>query len=415
MTDIIVDNPQAQFTGTWATSTYQSDFYGADYQFINRGNGAAPTATARWTPALPEPGEYLVAVWLPNGSSDRAPAVKYRVQHNGSESEFTLDHRLPGGEWVTLGDAPLIFTGDGQEYVEIRVADVEPASTRYIHADAVRFSTRHPLTEGPEVSTRTARNFVQLSWQPLEGADGYIVTKDDGTGPVQVARRNDTAFLDLDVQLGANGTYTVAGYNGLGAGAATTVQAATTAGVPLTAVQGLTVQLVNGRPKLTWAANRDAGWYLIQRAGTSGREFTTIARVDGTEFIDDPLVGNAHYVVRSANDHGECALSSWQVNAFGPTAATPAVEATAKTRCIADKVVIAVAVKNLVQVPITVTITTPYGQKTVPGVAPGASATHAFSTRTASVPAGEVTATASTADGAVNTVTASYGAQACNG
>lgn len=69
------------------------------------------------------------------------------------------------------------------------------------------------------------------------------------------------------------------------------------------------------------------------------------------------------------------------------------VEVTASTRCVAKKVVVAARLHNTDEVPVTVAFESAYGTKTVESIAPGANATHPFSTRQAGIAAGTVTAT----------------------
>ncbi len=69
-------------------------------------------------------------------------------------------------------------------------------------------------------------------------------------------------------------------------------------------------------------------------------------------------------------------------------------------RCLAGKAYLAVRAANGEDVPVGVTLATPYGERSFEAVAAGANAYHAFAVRSASVPAGAVTVTATaTVDG----------------
>lgn len=81
---------------------------------------------------------------------------------------------------------------------------------------------------------------------------------------------------------------------------------------------------------------------------------------------------------------------------------------TASTRCVAGKVVLTVVAKNDNAVPVSLTTTTAYGSKSFTDVAPGKSASSAFTTRLANTPAGTATVTS----GSV-TRTAPYAAANC--
>ncbi|GAB1821746.1 hypothetical protein [Herbidospora sp. RD11066] len=89
-----------------------------------------------------------------------------------------------------------------------------------------------------------------------------------------------------------------------------------------------------------------------------------------------------------------------------------ALTITATTRCIGTTAYVAVSVTNDSAVPVTMTLTTPYGSKTVNGVAPGKQAYQSFNSRLRQLPAGEVTITA-TADGRTSTHHTTYAATEC--
>ena len=73
----------------------------------------------------------------------------------------------------------------------------------------------------------------------------------------------------------------------------------------------------------------------------------------------------------------------------------------------------AVRAVNDDDVPLTVRLDTPFGQKTVNGVEPGKNAYQSFATRATAVEAGEVTVVATDAEGRSSTVTAQYDARSC--
>ncbi len=92
------------------------------------------------------------------------------------------------------------------------------------------------------------------------------------------------------------------------------------------------------------------------------------------------------------------------------------VTVTADSRCLAGKVYVAVRATNGEDVPVDVTLATPFGTKAFAAVAPGANAYQSFAVRGTSVEAGEATITASaTVDGEqVSTeVVAPYDATTC--
>ncbi|GAA3129424.1 hypothetical protein JOF29_007292 [Kribbella aluminosa] len=317
--EVVVDNPQAEFTGTWTNSSFQPHLYGTDYAYTNRNAVSQVARVVRWRPALATAGDYAVSVWLPDGNGDRADAVTYRVRHGGQESVFVLDQTVAGGYWRQLGRGPLAFTGSGDEYVELRVADVAPkpnGAATYVQADAVRFAPPPPpLASGPQVDVVAGRNYAELSWPTLDGASSYVVRRAlAGQQPEEVAEVVSAGYLDLSLDSRSDYVFTVAGVNGAGLGPSSrTVRVRYAAGAPLEAVQGLVVTGNGPKAVLQWQPSLGATGYRIEKATRSGRAGQVIATVTGTTFIDVPPGPQAYYVVRSTNAAGTCALGSWQV------------------------------------------------------------------------------------------------------
>ncbi|MDF2808156.1 MAG: hypothetical protein K0S43_3102, partial [Cellulosimicrobium sp.] len=75
-----------------------------------------------------------------------------------------------------------------------------------------------------------------------------------------------------------------------------------------------------------------------------------------------------------------------------------AISTTVQTRCLAGKVYVAVRATNDDTVPADITLTTPFGTKTVTGVQPGASAYQSFASRSTSVEAGTAQVSATGGD-----------------
>lgn len=88
------------------------------------------------------------------------------------------------------------------------------------------------------------------------------------------------------------------------------------------------------------------------------------------------------------------------------------VSVTVDTRCVAGKVTLAVRATNDADVPVSVTLTTPYGTKNLAPIQPGKTSSAAFTTRQTSIPAGTVSLVASAgADSAE--ASASYATASC--
>ena len=90
--------------------------------------------------------------------------------------------------------------------------------------------------------------------------------------------------------------------------------------------------------------------------------------------------------------------------------------ALASTRCVAGKVTLVVTATNDSDVPVALSLTTPFGSKQIASVAPGKSSSTAFTTRAATIADGQATVVASAnVDGEDVSVTvpATYAAKAC--
>jgi hypothetical protein len=89
-----------------------------------------------------------------------------------------------------------------------------------------------------------------------------------------------------------------------------------------------------------------------------------------------------------------------------------ALETVSSTRCVAGKVHIVASIRNADDEPADITVTSPYGTKTVTGLAPGSTASVVFTTRQTTVPAGEV-AVSGTSDSGGHDGEAAYAAASC--
>ncbi len=100
-------------------------------RFVNC--SVTPSSTARWTPDIPERGEYAVYVSYKSLSGSCTKA-RYTVRHMGGKSEFLVDQRRGGGTWIYLGTFDFAPGTDG--WVEL---DNKGSKGEVVCADAVRF------------------------------------------------------------------------------------------------------------------------------------------------------------------------------------------------------------------------------------------------------------------------------------
>jgi hypothetical protein len=100
---IIVDNTDAActFDTPWAISTYTAGFYGTNY--AQDGSATAnPGKWAKWTPTIPQTGNYRIYMQYAGGAG-RPTAAPLQIQHASGISNLTIDLSVNGGKWNYLG------------------------------------------------------------------------------------------------------------------------------------------------------------------------------------------------------------------------------------------------------------------------------------------------------------------------
>lgn len=131
-TEIIVDNVDATFTGTWSTG---SGGYNGNYRYIYNGNTTA-TSSATFTPTLAA-GRYDVYVYYPSHNSATTSAPFTIYSKDGSQT-VSVNQSTNTGTWVKIGSNIRFDSGTGG-YVKLTIYTGETRRTKYVLADAVKF------------------------------------------------------------------------------------------------------------------------------------------------------------------------------------------------------------------------------------------------------------------------------------
>lgn len=124
-------------------------------------------AEARWTPDLPEAGDYAVYVAYV-AAPDRTEHALYTVHHAGGTARFLLNQRIGGGTWVYLGT--FRFEAGRRGAVTLSTERAAPGET--VSADAVRFGggmgdvARGGRPSGRPRWTEGARYYLQFAGAP---------------------------------------------------------------------------------------------------------------------------------------------------------------------------------------------------------------------------------------------------------
>jgi hypothetical protein len=125
---IVVDNSDANFTGTWTEATDTTDRFSTSYHYHEAGSGSD---TAVWIPDIPTTGDYSVYAWW-SADTDRATDAEYTINYNGVPLSVTRDQQQNGGQWNFLGTFSFLAGTSGS--VELG----EAASGKAI-ADAIKW------------------------------------------------------------------------------------------------------------------------------------------------------------------------------------------------------------------------------------------------------------------------------------
>jgi hypothetical protein len=98
-TGVIVDNPQATYTGSWTIGSSATDKYGADYRYHTTATVNEPaTFTANITA-----GAKNTYAWWPQGPN-RSKKAPYIITHSGGSTTVNKNQQASGGSWQSLGN-----------------------------------------------------------------------------------------------------------------------------------------------------------------------------------------------------------------------------------------------------------------------------------------------------------------------
>ncbi|MEO7297677.1 MAG: immunoglobulin domain-containing protein [Verrucomicrobiota bacterium] len=191
---IILDNPDALYTGAWTAGSTSSDKFGTNYQFANYSTGSL-TATATYQPNLPTSGNYDVHIWYPLGGN-RANNAPHTIFFNGGSNTIPVNQQINGGFWQSLTNGVNFLGGTSGS---VRIAN--NANPSVVMADGVKF-TYVEAQDFPTNQTVPAwwKNFYfSGAINPLADpdSDGYSTAEEYilGTSPLDAASK-----LQMDIQ-----------------------------------------------------------------------------------------------------------------------------------------------------------------------------------------------------------------------
>ncbi len=178
--EIIVDNDDGApgytttpLTGAWLTSSTPG-YAGGTYQWAN--TYSTLTATATWTPDLPEAGWYPVWVWYRHGDN-RAYDARYEIHHAGGVTQVSISQEVHGTTWRYLGE--FYFEAGTAGHVTLINQSNDPSQV--VIADAVRFGGGlGSIEESGITSNRPRWEESGMYWAMYQGAPPEVYTNDEG-------------------------------------------------------------------------------------------------------------------------------------------------------------------------------------------------------------------------------------------
>jgi uncharacterized lipoprotein YddW (UPF0748 family) len=190
--DIVIDNADAFFSGSWSTGTSSLDKFGSNYLFGTSGSGG----TATFRPEIATPGFYDVLVWYPQGGN-RPTNAPFVVSFDGGSVSGTMNQTTNGGGWrLVAANKP--FARGTSGYFQWQTIGAEAG--KVVLADAVRFS--YVTNQEPSAPGATPRWWSEFfsgvsassdtDDDGLSAADEYIA----GTDPLRPSSKLTFGILD---------------------------------------------------------------------------------------------------------------------------------------------------------------------------------------------------------------------------
>ena len=184
------DSDGVSVTGTWPTSTYDSNYVGSNYRHDDDSGKGSKSVV--YTPDLPTDGPYNVFLYW-NSSSNRATSIPVDIDYDGGSTTVTVDQTSNGGQWNHIGTHQ--FTSGTGESVTVR----NDGTNEFVIADAVNFA---PAMLDSEDSSDVS---ITGSWTKSTYTSGY---KGDDYRHDGDSRKGDRS-VQYSPEIPAAGEYTV--------------------------------------------------------------------------------------------------------------------------------------------------------------------------------------------------------------
>ena len=165
------------------------------------------------------------------------------------------------------------------------IAANEAYNSIFSQAASVTVACPTPVIAGTTTDATTGK--PSLTWNPVEGARYYLVTRATSTKGTYslVAEVEDTYFLDVDAVAGKTYYYKLTAVTASGTKSPVTAYK-TIYSKCAAAVVAAQVNAGTGKPSLSWEKVTGAKKYEVYRATSASGKFSRIATVTGTSYTD---------------------------------------------------------------------------------------------------------------------------------
>jgi len=204
--DIIVDDANVTYVGSWSVGTATSGYSGTEYRFSSTAVGGTSLATYR--PSIATSGNYDIYIWYIAGSN-RATNAPYVISYNGGTFSLMVDQSINGGGWYKIASSKNFLAGTSG-YVQF--SNNTGASGKVVIADACKLVYLPPPASPPSIGTPPQNIAVN------QGNTANFNVVASGTSPlsyqwrfggVNIPGATSTAYSKLNAQLADQGNYTV--------------------------------------------------------------------------------------------------------------------------------------------------------------------------------------------------------------
>ena len=164
--DIILDNPDAFYSGLWTVGTALPDKFGSHYQFASTVSGS-PTSEVVYRPDIKVRGKYNVYIWYPQAvtHTTRAPILIF----GENPSPTNIDQTTGGGGWRLIGALKDFALGTNGF---VRISNNTGEGNRFVLSDAVRFQFVEAACVASQPQSQTVAAGTNVTFQVVAQGSG---------------------------------------------------------------------------------------------------------------------------------------------------------------------------------------------------------------------------------------------------